>query len=795
MALENALRESLGTEYEIEGELGGGGMSRVFLAHDTVLNRRVVVKVLTPELAATVSADRFEREILIAAGLQHPNIVPILSAGTADDLPYFVMPFVEGESLRNRLKLLGKLSVKETVSILKDVARALAFAHDRGVIHRDIKPDNILLSSGAAMLADFGVAKAVSSSQTTTPVEGDAALTRIGTSLGTPRYMAPEQAAADESTDHRADIYALGITSYEMLVGDPPFEASSATALLAAHLTKMPEPLTKYRDDVPEWLASLIADCLAKDPDHRPPTADHLLDRLEDVRTDAIPSVTRPVKRRWLVAAASAALVIAIVAVGLPMWRPPRVTSTADFTAIAVLPFVNVSMSSDDEYFADGLTDELIGALGRIPALRVASRTGSYAFKGSEAGVDEIGAALNANVLLEGTVRRGGDRLRLTAQLVDVSDGLTLWSETFERQVTDVFELQDELTASIVGALRERVGSGAEVVASAPVTTDLEAYDLYLRGRYFFARRGDESLRRALEYFEAAVAIDDDFPEAHVGVADVLSLLPLYTSAPGDSTRPLAMAAVNRAIELDGSLPTAFASRGSLLSSVWEWEEAERDFLQAVTLDPRYATAHQWYGEHLLVRGRVEEAIRELGIAVELDPLSPVIKASYGGALAIANRRDEALRQGLAAIELDSVGAAPRFLYAAAHLYLGNHAEAIGPLERARVSAPDVVGVQGLLGYARAMAGDAETAVSILNGIDRTDLRTGNGMALARIFIGLGELDSAMVWMTRAVAAHDPFFASESMASAIFDPVRSRPDFRSLLEEVGFDPSILTTLR
>ncbi len=791
MVLENALQNALGTDYSIEGELGGGGMSRVFIARDNALHRRVVIKVLTPDLAAMVSTERFEREVLIAAGLQHPNIVPILSAGHADDMPFFVMPFVEGESLRNRLKLTGKLAVKDAVNILRDVGRALAFAHDRGIVHRDIKPDNILLSAGVAMLADFGVAKAVSSAQQLTPTEGNHGLTRIGTSLGTPSYMAPEQAAADEATDHRADIYALGITAFEMLAGNPPFSAPSATALMAAHLTETPVRIQTVRTDVPDWLDELVAQCLAKDPSDRPATADDLVERLEDEpATGAHTTVQRHKKRmRWLVGAVMAVATVAVVAL-------TQFTSTGgardDVVAtVGVLPFVNIGGNTEDEYFTDGLTDELIGVLGRIPELRVASRTGSYAFKGADANIEEIGAALNVSVLLEGTVRRGGDRLRLTAQLVSVDDGLTLWSETYERQITDVFAVQDELTESIVTALRERIGLPQQEIAASRTTTDVDAYDLYLRGRYFFGRRGEEAIQQALGYFEQAVIRDENFAEAYTGIADAYGLLPLYGSTPGDSVLPLAIAAANRAIELDSTLATAFASRASLYNSSWRWADAEQDFRRALALDGRYATAHQWFGEHLLVRGLIDEAVSEFAQAAELDPLAPIINASYAGALGVAHREAEAIERGRRAIELDTAGAAPRFLLGAALIYLGQPDSAIPQLERAVMLAPNVVGLQGLLGLAYAQTGATNRATTILESLDRTNLRTGSGIAIARVFIGLNQLDSALTYMERAATARDPFFASESLASSIFDPLRAHPRFIEIVTQVGLDPALL----
>jgi eukaryotic-like serine/threonine-protein kinase len=448
------LQTTLGTAYTLERELGGGEMSRVFVAHNTTLERNVVVKVLSPELAAGVSAEQFTREIKLAAGLQQANIVPLLSAGETDGLPFYTMPFVDGMSLRARLERNGAMPTAEAVSELRDVARALAYAHERGVVHRDIKPENILLSGEAAVVTDFGIAKALSASRTVAP---GGTLTQVGTSIGA-RLQAPEQAAADPDTDHRADLYALGCVAYEMLTGGAPFAGRPVHQLFAAHLNETPAPIAH---------------------------------------------------------------------------------GIASISTIAVLPFGNTGDDPKDEYFSDGMTDELAHALSRVPGLRLAGRTSSFAFKGKNVPAQEIGRTLGVAGLVEGTVRRAGDRLRITAQLTSTDDGKVLWSDTYERSAGDVFAVQDELTRAIVAALTPtlRGAPAAQVTGASRGTEDAEAYDLYLRGRYFWSMRGAENLVRAASYFRRAVQKDPRFARAHAGLAMTYRCPPLLHARSGGHPR------------------------------------------------------------------------------------------------------------------------------------------------------------------------------------------------------------------------------------------------------------------
>jgi TolB-like protein/Tfp pilus assembly protein PilF len=451
--------------------------------------------------------------------------------------------------------------------------------------------------------------------------------------------------------------------------------------------------------------------------------------------------------------------------------------------SIAVLPLVNVSGDTADTYFADGMTDELIGALQTVPSLRVASRTAVFAYRREAASPEQIGRDLRVATLLEGTVRRSGNQLRLTAQLVNAHDGFTMWSETFQAGMNDVFAVQDSIAQAIVAALRERFGDRDLAVESRKGTRNLEAYDQYLRGRYLFAKRGEQSLQKSIEYFRSAIAGDPAFAAAHAGLAEAYGVLPYYAPVPPDSILPLGLEAADQAIALDSTLAAAFASRGSLLINAWRWTEAERDFRTAIRLDPEYASAHQWYGEELLILGQVDSAVAELRRASELDPVSAVMAASYATGLAVAGHTDDALRAGHRAVELAPDIYVAHWLFGAALLSLDQDSAAVAELEAARAAgAPPHA--QGLLGYAYARTGRHGEARQVLHMLQGLPNRTGADIEIARVHLGLGQTDSAFVWLDRAVDEHDFKLNAESLWSPIWAPLHRDPRFAAILSRL-----------
>ena len=617
--LRERLQRALGAAYTIERELGGGGMSRVFLAEETRLGRRVVVKLLSPELAAGVSAERFEREIKLAARLQHPHIVPLLAAGDVNGLPYYTMPYVTGASLRERLQS-GSIASSEAHGILRDVAKALSYAHRQGIVHRDIKPENVLLSEGTAMVADFGVARAI---RAATTLAGDATITQMGTQIGTPAYMAPEQAAGDPDVDFRADLYAFGVMAYEVLAGQHPFaERRTAHALVVAHMTEQPKALTTHTTAIPPGMASIVMQCLGKDPLERPESASAVVAALE---------------------AASSA----------PVHWPAAVPDLPAVAAtIAVLPFTNMSGDPDNEYFSDGITDDIISALTQVHGLRVAARASAFSFKGKNEDLATIGRTLGVTTVLQGSVRRAGNKVRVTAQLMNTRDGFQLWSERFDRALDDIFAIQDEIARSIVERLELRLGLKESKSLVARPTENLEAYELYLRGREAVQQRTPPSMRRGLEFFELAIARDPAYARAHLGVAEAYIGLGVYQAIPTIEGGQKAEAAIARAMALDPSLAAIHLLRGQLkLYLRFDWHTAGDDLAEILRREPNNALANAYMAlVSALLGDRVERTKWSLR-AVACDPLSPFVRGLAAMSHYCTQEYEDALRlyeEGLA---------------------------------------------------------------------------------------------------------------------------------------------------
>ncbi len=708
--LRTQLQSTLGPGYTLERELGGGGMSRVFVAQEHALGRDVVVKVLSPERAAALSAERFAREIKLAAALQDPHIVPVLVAGiTSEGLPYYTMPFVRGDSLRARL-LTGPVPVAEALGILRNIAQALAYAHERGIVHRDIKPENVLLSRGTAVVTDFGIAKALSASST--KAEGNT-LTSLGTSIGTPPYMAPEQALGDANTDARADLYAWGVVAYELLAGTHPFAArSTPQAMVAAHISEAPPSLDAVRLRIPREVAALVMQCLEKDPAQRPPSADALLTRLASVTSGSVEQAAAPTQRRTPMVVASIA-VSALVIAGWALLRPRPTASSASRTgtetspvasdsaspvrSLVVLPFESVGGDTANAYFAEGMADELSNALGKVPGLQLAGRSSAAAFRGKQKSAQEIGAALNVGGVLVGSVRRAGGKIRVSSQLTNARTGLVLWSDSFERGAQDVFAVQDDIAKAIVRALQVTLAGGA---SSAPVaargTDDLEAYDLYQRGMYFYQRRG-AALVRAREYFEQATARDPQFARAYAALGLTWLQLAVYSIVPYPESTAAAVAASERAVALDSLSADSWAALGLARFHQRQWRAADVATERAVRLDARSAVAQAVRARFLAAVGRVDEAATAAIASVTLDPGSVGYLNVAAQNLALAGRFPEAIRFANRYWEIDSTlstaGAAVRVLSEGGQVAVRRHGAGVdgdggngatGPLRRAR---------------------------------------------------------------------------------------------------------------
>lgn len=749
------LQANLSGAYTIGRELGGGGMSRVFTAEENALGRRVVVKVLAPDLAASVSADRFKREIQLTARLQHPHIVPILSAGEANGIPYYTMPFVEGESLRVRLMRTGAMSVADVTSILRDVARALEFAHDKGVVHRDIKPDNILLAGNTAIVSDFGIGKALAVAR----VENESvALTELGIAVGTPQYMAPEQILSDPAIDHRADLYAFGCVAYELLSGEPPFAGLTRMALLRAHIVDVPPAIIGRRADLPEGLATLIDRCLEKNPADRPASARDVIACLDN-----------------LMSATGSHRVESL--------------ATADVPTVAVLPFVNLTAEADNELFADGLTDELITDLSMIRALRVISRQSAMRLKGSDKDVPTIARQLGARYVLTGSVRRAGSNLRITAQLVDARVDAQLWAEKFNGTLEDVFDIQERLSRQIVEALRLRLTPAEDQRMAARPIADVRAYEYYLLARQQIWSFTCSSLDRALQLVRRAQEIVGEnellvtaeglihWQYVNVGLVPVESY---------DEQLKKAEACVARVFALNPDSAKGHGLRGAIRNNRADPAGAMADFKRALILDPNDPEALLWLGYGYAIAGRGSLARAVMERLQQVDPLTSINLCMFGMVAMFDGCYEEALRWTQRAIDIDPTNPTTRMVHALILAANGRRDEAITLLDGVAQDTPDMAWASMAPAMAHALRGDREGVLRAMT----PELRAASAWddifcwwaadALALV----GENEAALDFVERAadfgwinypfLAQHEPFLAG----------IRGEPRFRRLMDRV-----------
>jgi serine/threonine-protein kinase len=788
--LQDLLQRALGDAYRIDREIGVGGMSTVFAAVETSLGRHVAIKVLQPELTAEMSTDRFAREVRLAASLQQANIVPLLSAGEAGGFSYYTMPLVDGNSLRARVASGVAVSPGEAISILKDVARALAYAHTAGIVHRDIKPDNILLSGGTAVVSDFGIAKAMDLARAT--VSGEYTLTTPGSSLGTPSYMAPEQVAGDQ-VDHRADIYAWGVVAWELVAGRHPFaDRTTRQAMLTAHLTEPPPPIQDHAKAVPPSVAALIMACLHKDPDRRPQSATELLAGLEGVATPSGPVPTAPRPSRRIAVGLGVVAVLAAAALALPRFfskDSAESTAVPDLSpSVAVLPFENIGGDTAQEYFADGLTDELATALGRIPGLKVAARSASYRYRDvRNIDVRRVGAELGVRYLLLGSVRRTGQQLRLSAQLTGTMDAVEIWSDSYSRPANDLLAVQDSLTAAITGALAERLGTSAsatstETMADRRGTLSHEAYDLYLKGHYYLNRRRP-GLEGAVRSFEAAIALDNRFSRAYAGLANALALLTYFGDRPLEQERVIEYA--RRALDIDSAQADARVGLGIMYASVGQFDTAERELRSAIAIEPNNAAAHFQLGRCLMYMGRNEEAVESFERAKSIEPFQATFATWLGFTLLQMGQRERSKAEADRAWELDSSSAVVQ-------IAVGMTAVDDGRLEDAlrvvRNSPTRNVMNQGAFAYILGKAGQPDSSRSLIAQIERRGASRWNDyVSLAVAALAVSDTAKALDALENGYARHEPVTAWWPFWAHAFDPVRGSPRFLALARKAGIE--------
>ena len=746
-------------------------MGEVYLAQDTGLDRKVALKILPPDLAEDNDRmSRFVREAKSASALNHPNILTIHEIGEVDGLHFIATEYIEGETLKSRLER-ETLSLKSTLDIALQVASALDAAHRAGIVHRDIKPDNIMVrSDGIVKLLDFGLLKLTAAQTAEVDSEGQTKLqvrTSAGVIMGTTAYMSPEQARGLEM-DARTDIWSFGCVLYEMLANQQAFHGETMTDVLANIIHREPSSIVAHRRDTPAELERIIAKTVRKNRDERYQSAKELFDDLQQLHT------------RLLVEAE-------ILRSGEGE-RVSQIQPSPFLSSIAVLPFTNLSAEKDNEYFSEGLTDEIIMNLSKLKMLKVISRGSSMRYVKEGKTHQQTANDLGVQYLLEGSVRRYGSDLRITAQLVDAFRDEYIWAETYRGTMSDIFDIQEKVAAEIAQALQLRLSPAEKQNLKRRPTENTGAYQLYLQGRFFWNKRSQEGLKTAIKYFEAAIERDPHYAVAWAGIADSYSLLGEFGNIPRKELYPKARAAVNKALEIDNRLAEVHTSLASILMlSEWDWANSEKEFKLALELNPNYATARHWYSQWLLNMGRLEESLEMISRAAELDPVSQAILKDKGLALYYNRQYDEALELATKTLELDPNYAAAHRLLSLAYQAKGMFDEALIEHEKWAALTGNKVEAAVNLAQLYAVSGKFEEARRLIEGVERDRLLTDQMYrGLALVHLALGETDLAFKYLEESCERHEEALLSLKVDPKV-DELRSDPRFTELLKKIGIE--------
>jgi len=829
------------SHYRIVSKIGAGGMGEVYLAHDTRLDRKVAIKFLNQEFSKDPDKlNRFVQEAKAASALNHPNILTVYEIGEVDGKNYIATELIDGKTLREHLSHKKSLQLNTILKIGVQVSEALSAAHQAGIIHRDIKPENIMLrKDGYAKVLDFGLAKLTEKKTAAIGSEGSEDATRVqvnttpGLVMGTVSYMSPEQARGKE-TDARTDIWSLGVVLYEMLSGKVPFTGETVNHTIVSILEK--EPL--LLENVPAELQRIVRKSITKDVDMRYQTAHDLLIDLKNLRRDldiqgelersvvpnretANPSLENPtqmyasdavVATRSGQAAATqnvttssssleyavtqakshklATAIIGVLLVGVILTAgyfalASRGSSTRQISSIAVLPFVNESGSADVEYLSDGMTETLIKSLTNLANLDVKPRSAVFRYKGKDTDLQTIGKQLNVQAILNGRVAQRGDQLTLSLELVDVQKNSVIWTEQYQRRQSDLVSLQSEIARDVSTNLKAKLSGAEETKVTKAATADPEAYQAYLKGRYYWNRRTAENLKKAIEQFKSATDRDPNYALAFAGLGDCYAVLNEYAGTPTSETLPQSKAYAERALAIDGQLAEPHATLGSVNEASWQFGEAEKEFKRAIELNPNYPTAYHWYSILLKSLGRNDEAAAMIKRAQELDPLSSVIAVNISRLYQLQNNHDASIENSLKLIELDpNFGPAYEYL-ALSYLKRGRNAEAIAAAEKA-VALTSRAGITlGDLGYVYAATGKRDEAVSVIKELEaKYALKEAIGQYLAVVYAELGDKDKAFEWLEKDFQTRNGKLA-EIRWQIQFESLRDDPRYKDLLKRMG----------